>query len=209
MPKDSDFHVTNLEGKGNGKAKEITENGARIFTYQERNGLYDFDESEQPRWFNPYPYLHVSSYQNWQDVVKWALPLYAAPDKDDEVQALVADIQDTYPDDREKQIVAAIHFVQNNIRYLGIENGIGSHKPRPPAQIISQGYGDCKDKSLLLVSMLNELGVEAIPLGRHILERPTERPACCALQLQSCDCENDLRRKPWWIDATRTHQAAA
>ncbi|CZF83654.1 Transglutaminase-like superfamily protein [Grimontia celer] len=206
-PSDSGISVTNLDGKGQGDFRQTRDDGITTFTYRQANGLYDFDEPEQPRWYNPYPYLHVSSYTDWKDVVSWALPLYQATPDDDEVQALVKDIQQTYPDSQEKQAVAAIHYVQNNIRYLGIENGIGSHKPRPPAQIISQGYGDCKDKALLLVSMLEAMGVEAYPalvdtFWRDQLAHQPAAPFSFNHVIVALKKEGE-----WiWIDATRTHQ---
>lgn len=206
-PTNSTISVINLDGKGQGDFRQTQENGVTTFTYQERNGLYDFDEPEQPIWFNPYPYLHVSSFRNWEDVVAWALPLYEITPQDEEVQALAADIRQTYSDDIPKQIVAAIHYVQNHIRYLGIENGIGSHKPRPAAQIVAQGYGDCKDKALLLSSLLGALGIKAHPAlvdttwREHLPFQPTA-PFSFNHVIVAMDYDN----RRWWIDATRTHQ---
>ena len=42
---------------------------------------------------------------------------------------------------------------------MGIESGIGSIKPFPPDQVIKQRFGDCKDKSLLTATLLNEIGI--------------------------------------------------
>jgi len=41
--------------------------------------------------------------------------------------------------------------------------GRGSHEPRQPAVVLSQRYGDCKDKALLLTALLRDLGVDAYP----------------------------------------------
>ena len=38
---------------------------------------------------------------------------------------------------------AVINFVQNDIRYMGIEQGIGSIKPFTPEQVVKQRFGDC------------------------------------------------------------------
>ncbi|MEZ8149083.1 DUF3857 domain-containing transglutaminase family protein [Enterovibrio norvegicus] len=209
VPKNSPITVTNLESKGKGTLTTSQQSNTTVYRYREENGLYDFDESEQPRWYNPYPYLHISSYKDWQDVVNWALPLYQATPDDDEVQALVSDIRDTYPADIKRQVVAAIHFVQNNIRYLGEENGIGSHKPRPPAQIVAQGYGDCKDKALLLVSMLNALGIDAYPalVDTYWRDQLNEQPAA-PYSFNHVIVHIDFGGEPMWIDATRTHQGS-
>jgi hypothetical protein len=52
-------------------------------------------------------------------------------------------------------------FVQNDIRYVAIELGIGGHQPHPAAEVFSHRYGDCKDKVTLLSTMLKEIGIES------------------------------------------------
>jgi hypothetical protein len=62
-----------------------------------------------------------------------------------------------------ERLEKALQFVQDEIRYTGLEAGIGGYKPRNPADVFRQRFGDCKDKSLLLCYMLKELGLEAYP----------------------------------------------
>lgn len=52
-------------------------------------------------------------------------------------------------------------FLQREIRYVGIEIGIGGYQPHPAAAIFHNRYGDCKDKATLLIAMLNSIGVHA------------------------------------------------
>ncbi|XHR98086.1 hypothetical protein ACFJIV_16335 [Mucilaginibacter sp. UC70_90] len=42
---------------------------------------------------------------------------------------------------------------------MGIEIGEYSHRANNPEKVFRQRYGDCKDKSLLLVSMLKAGGL--------------------------------------------------
>jgi hypothetical protein len=63
--------------------------------------------------------------------------------------------------DPASRALAAIRFVQDEVRYLGIELGENSHQPFPPKTVLGRRFGDCKDKSLLLVTFLRELGIEA------------------------------------------------
>jgi hypothetical protein len=56
---------------------------------------------------------------------------------------------------------ALLRFVQDEVRYLGIELGQSSHRPSAPDEVLRRRYGDCKDKSLLLVAMLRCLGIKA------------------------------------------------
>jgi len=52
-------------------------------------------------------------------------------------------------------------FVQDEVRYVAIELGIGGLQPHPAADVFSHRYGDCKDKVTLLKSMLAQIGVES------------------------------------------------
>ena len=52
-------------------------------------------------------------------------------------------------------------FMQREIRYVGIEIGIGGLQPHPAADVFKYRYGDCKDKATLLIAMLNAVGVRA------------------------------------------------
>lgn len=52
-------------------------------------------------------------------------------------------------------------FMQQQIRYVGIEIGIGGWQPHPAEDIFHSRYGDCKDKTTLLISMLDAVGIRA------------------------------------------------
>jgi hypothetical protein len=52
-------------------------------------------------------------------------------------------------------------FVQNNIRYVAVELGIGGYQPHTAGDVFTNGFGDCKDKATLLSSMLKEIGVDS------------------------------------------------
>jgi tetratricopeptide (TPR) repeat protein/transglutaminase-like putative cysteine protease len=107
------------------------------------------------------PYLHVSTYQSWNDVGRWWWGLaqdQLLPDESLErtTRELVAGAADT----REK--VARIYdWVIRNTRYVGLEFGIHGFKPYRVTQIVRRGFGDCKDKASLIYAMLKIAGVEA------------------------------------------------
>jgi transglutaminase-like putative cysteine protease len=52
-------------------------------------------------------------------------------------------------------------FMQQQIRYVGIEIGIGGFVPHTAEEIYHNRYGDCKDKATLMISMLDAVGVRA------------------------------------------------
>jgi transglutaminase-like putative cysteine protease len=57
------------------------------------------------------------------------------------------------------QKVAA--FMQQQIRYVGVEIGIGGYIPHSAEDIYRNHYGDCKDKVTLLIAMLDAVGVRS------------------------------------------------
>jgi hypothetical protein len=134
------------------------------------------DEGDYPVWYQPYPQVQFAPRRSWADVVQWALPLY--PDQSGQV--LPEDLERRLTDwaklaDPQARLQAALRSVQDDIRYFGVETGTSSHRPRPPQQVWSMRYGDCKDKSWLLVTLLKRLGIAATPAlvntgrGRGIL----------------------------------------
>ncbi|MDN3652880.1 DUF3857 domain-containing protein [Thalassotalea ponticola] len=112
-----------------------------------------------PTWHNPYPYLQLTSYQSWQDVARWASALFNVDSQHTESLAeFIASIQTM---EQSKAIEEAIRFVQDDVRYFGIEIAENSHRPHPPSEVFAKRFGDCKDKTVLLVTLLNAIGVDA------------------------------------------------
>ena len=52
-------------------------------------------------------------------------------------------------------------FMQTDIRYMGIEIGIGGYQPHPAGDVFHARYGDCKDKATLLSTMLEQAGIHS------------------------------------------------
>jgi hypothetical protein len=47
------------------------------------------------------------------------------------------------------------------LRYVAIEFGINGIRPRTPAIVLQNRYGDCKDKANLVIALLKDMGVDA------------------------------------------------
>ena len=54
-----------------------------------------------------------------------------------------------------------MRYVATQIRYIGVAFGIGRYQPHTAAEILSNQYGDCKDKHTLLAAMLAVAGIKA------------------------------------------------
>jgi Domain of Unknown Function with PDB structure (DUF3857) len=132
----------------------------------------DSDDSS-PAWYSPASMVQLSEFGTWKEVADWALPMYGTsirPGSALQRQIETWRKQWTRPEDR---IEGTLRFVQDEVRYLGIEMGRHSHLPHNPEQVFNRRYGDCKDKSLLVVTILTVLGVEADPALVSTNEGPT------------------------------------
>lgn len=125
-------------------------------------GMHEQDRT--PSWYDPYSMIMVSEYKNWKEVNDWAAQLFPFNNKlSAALQKKIKEIEATNAS-TEKRILAALRFVQDDVRYMGIEMGQNSHRPNSPDKIFAQRFGDCKDKSYLLCTLLRAMGVEADPV---------------------------------------------
>jgi len=118
-------------------------------------------ESLMPGWTEVAPYVHVSTYQSWDEVGAWYWKLVADQLAPDELVRKTA--RDTAAGlSQVIDKVRAIHaYVISATRYVGLEFGIHGYKPYRVSQILARRFGDCKDKASLIVAMLGELGIDA------------------------------------------------
>jgi transglutaminase-like putative cysteine protease len=62
-----------------------------------------------------------------------------------------------------QRLDALLSQTSAKVRYVAVEMGIGGFVPTAPGETLARGWGDCKDKALLLVEMLGDAGIEAYP----------------------------------------------
>ncbi len=115
-------------------------------------------ENSAPNWLWV-NHLIAATEESWQNLSHYLYRYYqqqAVHDDDIDVESLIEISGNTA-----KDIIKAVRFVQNDIRYKGENHGIFSHTPKQPKEIMQRRSGDCKDKSNLLVALLTKLGVKA------------------------------------------------
>ncbi len=135
--------------------------GMRSWAWRVTDAAPRVPDSSEPSWYEPDAAVGFSTYADWAAVAQWAVPLYAVPGKPAAaLQAEIDRIARTASTPAER-LRAVLQFVQGEIRYLGVEVGPGSHEPTAPAVVLERRFGDCKDKSLLMLAMLDRLGIEA------------------------------------------------
>jgi len=63
-----------------------------------------------------------------------------------------------------EKIADIYDFIQSKIRYVAIEIEEGRVIPHKPSEVLNSKYGDCKDKVFLFIAMLQEMGIDALPV---------------------------------------------
>jgi hypothetical protein len=109
------------------------------------------------------PYLRVATTAQWNDVALWANELITPHlVSDEKLNQLIAEIKKTAftPDEKVKAVYRAI---QDRVRYVFAHVGRGGYEPHDAADVLKNGYGDCKDQTVLAVMLLRELGIAADP----------------------------------------------
>ncbi|WP_428035712.1 DUF3857 domain-containing protein [Amphritea sp.] len=162
-------------------------------------------DKNTPVWFNPWGVISLSELGSWKAVADWGQQLYQnVIIADDEIEQLVSDIKSTH-EGVDAQIAAALHFVQDEVRYLGIELGQNSHRPTPAPETLRNRYGDCKDKTVLLLTLLKQLGVEAYPALVNTEAQLDKRlPSINAFDHVITYMQ--YKGNNYWLDPTRSYQ---
>jgi tetratricopeptide (TPR) repeat protein len=126
------------------------------------------------------PDVQLSSFQNWEEVGRW----YWSLQKDriepsPAVRAKAAELTKGLTDDDAK-IRAIYNFVSMQYRYIGIAFGVGRYQPHSADDVLTNNYGDCKDKHTLLASLLQASGIAISPAlisTGHTLDEDVPSPA--------------------------------
>lgn len=186
---------------------ESTQAGYREIVFSRRNVPLLNEDRNAP--FGDYldELLQFSEFANWGDIAQWGVGLFGNSHADQTQTALRArSMSDAGKSDMEKTLLA-LDFVQKDIRYFGTEIGVNSHKPVEPDAVLMQRYGDCKDKTNLLIAMLKEMGIEAVPIlvntyarneTRHLVPSPFAFNHVVARVV--------IEGKEYVLDATRSFQ---
>ncbi|MGV0920855.1 DUF3857 domain-containing protein [Empedobacter falsenii] len=102
------------------------------------------------------------NFDNWNDYGKWTFDnlirskLDFTPAQKSVFQNMVKDAKS----DEEKVQILYKHL-QNKVRYIGVQLGIGGLSPFPNSYVESKSYGDCKALSNYMIGMLDAVNIKS------------------------------------------------
>lgn len=188
-----------------------------IITYTAQNLPAMVREENSPGRSYIYPHILVLSktasvggksvtyVSSLDDLYKWYKELIKnTPEDEAVISAKAKELTVGLTNDIDK-IKAIYYFVQDNIRYVAFEDGIGGFRPERADEVLRRKYGDCKGMANLTRALLKSLGYDArlCWLGTNHLAYNYSTPSVavdnhmiCALFFQG---------KTMFLDATETY----
>jgi hypothetical protein len=145
-------------------ARERVENGRRVRTWATRDV-----SAIEPQSYAGFPNdvlmsIEVSGNLTWDEIGAWYREL--AEDRYVLTPNIEADhaVQLAGARTLEDSLRATYRWVAQDFRYVSISLGEGAYQPRTPREVYESGFGDCKDKSTLFISLVRNMGVPAFPV---------------------------------------------
>lgn len=153
----ADRHLT-LKASPDAHYTTDEKNGRRIYRWELSNPK-PREASDLP----PDPIFVASTLTDWKQVGDWYRGLEAPRiEVTPEIKALATQLTTGKNTPREK-LDALYVYASEQVRYVALEFGIGGYQPHAAADVLKNRYGDCKDKSGLLESLLAAAGITAYP----------------------------------------------
>ncbi len=179
-----------------------TEGGRRRLHFEWRDlaikNQLDFGLPSDRPW---YPYLAFSSGASWQSVAETYSRVVDSALSGADVRDAVekASVGAT---DQKQVIDRLLAYLQAQVRYTGVEFDDAAIVPRSPAETLARRFGDCKDKSALLVALLRAADIPAYLALLSAGWEPDIDPELPGLGAFNHAIVYVPATPPIWIDAT-------
>jgi TonB family protein len=162
-----------------------------------------FDPAALLRGVRPLPFRKVSfsTFENWIQIGLWYSNLEhdrRVPSADLKAQA------DEITKDATSDLAKAqalYQWVARNIRYVSLSFGVGRYQPHYAAEVLTNRYGDCKDKATLLDALLDAEGIHgstALINSKFDLDPDVPAPS----QFDHAISFVEIGDKDIWLDST-------
>ncbi|NQD69827.1 DUF3857 domain-containing protein [Sphingobacterium shayense] len=161
VPKSRKLTFKSFKGADSGNQQDL---GSATAYYWDISGTDKVEyETNLPAWYATRQRIECSEFPKWSDVAKWAADVNPIPELSagGHLKLFCEQLWQNSNGDSIAYVSKVADFVQNDIRYMGVEVGEYSHRANNPEKVFVQRYGDCKDKSVLLAAMLRDKDIEA------------------------------------------------
>ncbi len=160
-PADLKLKPVILHGEISPMKKEV---GKRVvYTWEAKDMGQIIEEPNMPPLDQIAPRLLLTTFNSWTDVGKWfAKGFYPQVKVTGQIEGEASALTSGAITELEK-IRNIFLWVVREIRTVHLPLGQAGYKPHPAPKVLENRYGDCRDKAVLLVSLLQGAGIEAYP----------------------------------------------
>ncbi len=207
LPKERKFYFNHLSTETRPVKEPGLDDKTEISVWKLKDLPHIVPEILMPPYDQYLPLVQISSFGDWKEFGKWFYNLVKkqydiSPEMKKKVQELTADKKTEF-----EKIRAVYNFVVTKIDYRDWEYGIHGWQPYKASTIFARKFGDCKDKALLINTMLREAGIKSLPVlimgaeirGEHNMTLPmiNHFNHCIAYAPPS-----EERKEGIWMDGT-------
>ena len=148
------------------------------------------------------PILLISTFTSWDEIYRWWWDL--AKDRMSLDSAIIEKANELIKGKNtpEEKIRAIYNYCVQEIRYVGIEYGQAGYQPHQAQEIFKNKYGDCKDKAVLFVAMLEAAGIPGHLVLIGTYGTPVTSEDFPAVNFNHCIAAVELDKKLVFLDIT-------
>ncbi|HTE04625.1 MAG TPA: DUF3857 domain-containing protein, partial [Planctomycetota bacterium] len=163
-PKDVPIYVTEHRTEKVEHSQSTGADGLQVLSWVARDLPRPPLQGNMPSRQELAPVVDITTFRDWNAFATW---WYAFIEKEflssPAMKAKVAELTAGLSTEKEK-VTAIAKFCGQEIRYNAWPFGTHGYEPFSAATIFERRFGDCKDKSILMKTMLAEIGVKADPV---------------------------------------------
>jgi len=99
---------------------------------------------------------------SWEDYGAWyASLLEGTGDVTPRIESIAMEVLADAPKTPKERVARLYRHVQDTVRYVSIQLGMGGWRPTPADEVAEQGFGDCKDMASYLKTLLSVDGIDS------------------------------------------------
>ncbi|MDD5155024.1 MAG: DUF3857 domain-containing protein [Candidatus Omnitrophica bacterium] len=207
VPQDRAVNIKILNDRYNNftavlKPTRQDKDGRLIYSWHFKDIPQIIPEANMPPEAEINPAFLISSFSSWEQVYDWWWAL--ARDKIKPSAAIRQKVRQLTANQSsaEARIRSIYNFCAKEIRYVAVEYGQAGYEPHQAEDIFKNKYGDCKDQSILLVTMLKEAGFKSWPVLISTRDYYDLNPDFPSVLFNHCIAAVSLKGKTVFLDPT-------
>ncbi len=158
--------------------------------------------------FHRYKFIEISLIPSWDKLHESLVVGYLENNLtlDPKMKTLVDSL--TKRSDSPKEKVKELYYwVNENINFIALEYGKGSIIPRSAQNTFYDGFGDCKDQTILFIAFLKHLGINAYPALLNISSREIVDTTFSSFNFNHCIAYVELQDTSFFLDPVKNNNS--